>query len=309
MIETQPDLELSVAEAERVLEAWLEAPVVCSEIRRLDGGLVNSVFSLQFDRPPHRAVIKVHGTGSDDLAAEARSLRYLRTETACPVPAVYSQDSSGQLIQHAFLLLEHIPGVCLKNLELDAGERADLDTQLAEILLELHSHKGTTWGDVGSAPSSATWADLFVDRLAEARRYPMIAERMSPQRLELVDAAIAVAPSVLSESGVPTLVHGDVWDGNLIVRSDGGRWRIAGLLDPGAHYADVELELAYLEVFDSRRDALFARYTSRSPLRPGYERRRRFYWLRTALIHVALFGDEFFREYTVRTAKAIVGEA
>ena len=307
VIEAQPDLELSVAEAERLLEAWLATPVACSAIRRLEGGLINSVLQVEFDRPPHRAVIKLHRTDSDDFAAEARSLEHLRTESACPVPAVYLHDSSGELIPHAFLLLEHIPGVCLKGLELDSDERADIDTQLADVLLELHSHTGRSWGGVSTPSSAASWGDLFAARLAEARRHPAVAERMSPRELDLVDRAIAAARSALSESGEPTLVHGDVWDGNIIIRRERGRWRIAGLLDPGAHYADVELELSYLEVFDVRRDALLAAYTRHSPLRPGYDRRRLFYWLRTALIHVALFGDDFFRQFTARTAKAIVG--
>lgn len=117
------------------------------------------------------------------------------------------------------------------------------------------------------------------------------------------------AEAVLADAGVPTLVHGDVWEGNLIVRREAERWRLVGLLDPGSEYADVESELAYLEVFDHRRDALFAAYTARRPLRSGYERRRLFYWLHTALVHVALFGDPFFREYAARVAAAIREQA
>ena len=84
------------------------------------------------------------------------------------------------------------------------------------------------------------------------------------------------------------------------------RWRLTGLLDPALEFADVESELAYLEVFDVSRAAFFSAYAARQPLRPGYERRRLFYWLHTALVHVGLFGDAFFREFTARTAASIV---
>ena len=50
MIELQPNLELTIEEAERVLQAWLDVPVSCSSIRRLEGGLVNTVLRLDFDR-------------------------------------------------------------------------------------------------------------------------------------------------------------------------------------------------------------------------------------------------------------------
>ena len=43
---------LTTTQAECLLEAWLAAPVVCSETRRLEGGMVNTVLQLEFDRLP-----------------------------------------------------------------------------------------------------------------------------------------------------------------------------------------------------------------------------------------------------------------
>ncbi len=305
MIELQPDLDLTTAQAERLLDAWLVGPVVCSEIVPLQGGIVNSVFRLEFDRPPHRAVVKIHGRDGDTFAAEARALEYLGAETACPVPSVYLHDSSARLIPYSFLLIEDVPGVCLKSLDLEPSERADIDVQLADVLGELHDHRGRGWGGVDTDDTSETWADLFAARLAAARAHPAVAERLAADVLARVDEAIDLARPALRDPGRPTLVHGDVWDGNLMVRRENGRWRLTGLLDPDLQFADVEFELAYLEVFDTPREAFFAAYADRQTLRPGYERRRLFYWLHTALVHVALFGDEFFCHFTARTADSI----
>jgi fructosamine-3-kinase len=137
----------------------------------------------------------------------------------------------------------------------------------------------------------------------------MLEERLSRDVLALVDEAIELAPEALRDTGPPTLVHGDVWDGNLIVHREHGRWRVVALLDPAVEYADAEMELAYLQVFDASRDVFFAAYTTRHGLRPGYEHRRRFYWLHTGLLHVALFGDDVFSEFTARTAEAICRDA
>jgi fructosamine-3-kinase len=306
VIELQPDLELLPAQAERLLEAWLGDPVACLEIGRLEGGMVNTVLRLDFDRPPHRAVVKLRRPDGDAFAAEARSLEYLRSETACPVPTVYLKDSSARLIPYAFLLLEHLPGVCLKGLDLEPAVRADVDAQLAEVLAELHEHRGAGWGAVASGDGSGEWADLFTARLLEARAHPPVAVRLAPDVLASVDEAIKLAPSALRDAGAPTLVHGDVWDGNMVVRRADGHWRLTGLLDPDLQFADVEFELAYLEVFDGPRESFFAAYTKHQALRPGYEERRLFYWLHTALVHVALFGDEFFCNYTARIAETIV---
>ncbi len=306
MIELQPDLNLTIAQAERLLHTWLAGPAVCSKILPLEGGLVNSVFRLEFDQPPHRAVVKLHGSDGDTFATEARALEYLNTETDCPAPRVYLQDSSARIIPYAFLLMEEVPGVCLESIQLEPAERVAIDVQLADILSELHSHRGSKWGGVDTEATAPTWADYFGTRLAEARNHPAIAERLGPSILGQVDEAIELTEQALRSTGTPTLVHGDVWDGNLMVRREDGRWRLTGLLDPNLHFADVEFELAYLEVFDTSREAFFTAYTKHHKLRPGYERRRLFYWLHTALVHVALFGDEFFCRFTARTAEKIV---
>jgi fructosamine-3-kinase len=305
VIDLQPDRRLTRAQAESVLEAWLGVPVTCSDIIALKGGMVNSVFRLQFDREPHRAVIKVHGAGDDTFTAEARGLDHLRVETACPVPRVHAVDDSARLVPHAYLLLEDIPGVCRAAADLGTSERSDVEVQLASVLSELHDHTGQHWGEVRAGSADVSWADVFSARLAGARAHPELPRRLPQETLAEVDLSIDLCRAALGDAGRPTLVHGDVWDGNMMLERRHGVWRIAALLDPDLQFADVELELAYLEVFDADRRSFFDAYTDSHPLRSGYEHRRLFYWLHTALVHVALFGDQFFCDYTSRTLDQI----
>lgn len=304
MIELQPDLELTTTAAERLLAPWLGQSVHCSTVTRLKGGMVNSVFLLDFDRPPHRAVVKLHDNRTDTFATEAHALEYLRSHTSCPVPDVYVHDGAADVVPFAYLLLEHVPGVCLDHVDLEPADRAQIDRRLARVLAELHAHTGAGWGRVGDEAAGA-WADVFVSRLLAVRDAAAVTGRLGAEVLARVDAAIAAAPAALQDAGLPTLVHADVWDGNLMGHHDGREWHLTALLDPDLQFADAELELAYLEVFDTPRDAFFAAYRQLRTIRPGYERRRLFYWLHTALLHVALFGDEFFQDYTARTTEQI----
>ena len=308
MIELQPDLALTSEEATRVLSAWMQRPVVCSAVERLKGGMVNSVFCLEFDQAPYRAVIKLHSAGTDDFEAEAVALRYLRGQTSCPVPEVYHNDASGSLLSAAYLLLEHIDGVCLQNVDLDPGRRRQVDEQLAHILGRLHSIAGPGYGHVHQMDAGLAddWASLVVARLAELRAEPAVVDRLDSDVLAAIDGALEMAPAGLADAGPPRLVHGDVWEGNIMVREVEGEWRIVALLDPNLQFAPAELELAYLDVFDNERSDFFAEYHKTHDRSPGYERRRLFYWLHTALVHVALFDKEFFRQFTARTAARIV---
>ena len=311
MFNIQTQITLTFAQAETILQAWLNRPVACIEIVPLKGGMINTVLRLAFDQPPYKAVIKLNSPdagGPHALDKEAATLRYLHENTRFPCPQVYDEDSTGSRLPFAYLLIECLPGDSLWRIS-EAGlvkpsDLADLDRQLARLLLELHSHTRLTFGKPGE-PGERRWADLFVPRLQEVRARPEISQRLSKSVLADVDYAVDRAADVLDAQGVPTLVHADVWAGNIIVQQNGAGWQITGLVDPGGEYADVELELAYLESFNNSRPAFMEVYTRQHPLRPGYEVRRMMYWLLTYLIHVMLFGDQQYLDMTANLAAEI----
>ena len=284
--------------------AWLEQLVTCKDILRLHGGMINTVLRLEFDQPPFSAVIKLN-SGENNFSQEAQALDYLHAHTRFPCPRVYLQGRSAGLIPSAFLLLETIPGDSLAGLNLPVAVYDEIDRQLAEVLLELHSHTRLSFGEINEQPGKERWPDIFILRLLEVRGEAGVETRLSRSVLDDVDYAIRMAETALQDQGVPTLIHGDIWDGNVIVHHENGNWRLVGIVDPGLHYADVEAELAYLEVFNTRHKAFFETYTACRPLRPGYSQRRSFYWLHTALVHVSLFGDPHYCDFTAGTAAAI----
>jgi fructosamine-3-kinase len=228
---------------------------------------------------------------------EASSLCYLRGTARFPCPEVYLEDSSARSIPYTFLLLETLAGSHMWELPLPVDDRQHIERQLAEVLLGLHSHTRDTFGAIGDVAAQVSWADVFLPRLREVRAEPMLDARLPTAVLLDVDRAIGQAGQALSEQGQPTLVHGDLWAANVIVQNSARGFQLSGIIDPNAQYADAELELAYLEEFSHvAGPTFFAAYHTVRPRRPGYERRRLFYWLHSYLIHVWLFEDQIFRD-------------
>lgn len=298
-------LSLTTDQASRVLEGWLGKPARCTQILPLTGGMLNTVLQLQFDHAPFTAVIKLN-VPAQGFGREEAALRQLR-EAGFRCPEVYAADSSARSLPHAFLLMETLPGQHLWNVALSDDERKHIDQQLAEALLVLHAHTRATFGGI-EGPGPSRWAEVFMPRLHAVRRQPELEARLPPAVLRGVDAAIERAGRALSEQGPPTLVHGDLWAANIIAAQTPQGWRLSGCVDPKTEYADVELELAYLEEFSCVVGPHFmAAYSGRSPLRDGYEHRRLFYWLFSYLEHVWLFEDAIFRDKTAEVVARIVG--
>jgi fructosamine-3-kinase len=303
MDELQTDLTLTYDQANQILSSWLGTRARCSRIEPLDGGMINTVLRLSFDRDPCSAVIKLNAPGTS-FVEEAQGLRHLHVR-GFPCPEVYVEDRQADLVPYSYLLLESVPGVHMGQAPLTESDRERIERELAEVLVDLHGNTRAMFGGI-TEPGVSQWSEAFMPRMLDVRAQPAVSRRLSPETLSLVDQAIAVAPRLLAAQGAPTLVHSDIWAANIIVRREHDGWHLSGLVDPGAQYADAELELAYLAVFNTVSHAFFETYTARSPLRPDYEARWRVYWLRTYLIHVWLFGDQHYRDMTARVARDLV---
>jgi fructosamine-3-kinase len=90
---------------------------------------------------------------------------------------------------------------------------------------------------------------------------------------------------LLDHDPVPSLVHGDLWAGNVV----DGRW----LIDPAVHHADREVELAYMDLFGRLPRPMWDAYLDAWPLAEGGEQRRPALQLYNLLVHVAIFGRRY----------------
>lgn len=93
----------------------------------------------------------------------------------------------------------------------------------------------------------------------------------------------------LTEPDHPSLLHGDLWSGNVITGKDGHAW----LIDPAAYVGHAESDLAMTELFGRFPRAFYRAYQEAAPLQPGYESRRDLYHLYHLLNHLNLFGGVY----------------
>jgi fructosamine-3-kinase len=252
-------------------------------IAALGGGCIAPVHRCDF-ADGTAAVAKQPARGRT-LECEAWMLRYLRANSALPVPAVLAAAPD-------LLILEY----------LDSGDPLDTraEAHAAELLAALHAISGPHFGferdtligplDQPNPPASS-WLAFFRDhRLLHRARSAHGAGRLPARLLARIEALAARLERWIEEPRRPSLIHGDCWTGNVLVRAG----RIAGFVDPAIYWADPEIELAFSTLFGTFGDAFFARYRELAPLRPGFfEARRDLYNLYPLLVHVELFGGAY----------------
>jgi fructosamine-3-kinase len=84
----------------------------------------------------------------------------------------------------------------------------------------------------------------------------------------------------------PSLVHGDLWYGNMASLTDG----TPVVFDPAVYWGDREVDLAMTELFGGFREEFYAGYNEVWPLDDGYQERKHLYNLYHILNHFNIFG-------------------
>ena len=97
---------------------------------------------------------------------------------------------------------------------------------------------------------------------------------------------------ILTEPPYPSLLHGDMWSGNIMTGPDG--WKM--LIDPAVYVGHAEADIAMTELFGRLPDSFYASYKSAGYIGEGYEDRRDIYNLYHLLNHLNLFGRSYLRE-------------
>lgn len=218
--------------------------------------------------------------------AEAKGLSLLALPNALKVPQVIFVGSAGH---YQFLLLQHIDG---------GVRRGDYWEHFGTRLAAMHKTSSVRFGldhdnYIGSLrqhnDESSTWVDFFItQRLMRQVEVAMNAGRLDIATRRRFDGLFARLPSLLPEEA-PSLLHGDLWSGNLMTTSDGNPC----VIDPAVYFGHREVDLAMTQLFGGFDNRFFDSYNDTFPLLAGYKERLDLYNLYPLLVHVNLFGGGY----------------
>ncbi|MCA1336744.1 fructosamine kinase family protein [Pseudooceanicola marinus] len=247
-------------------------------MRQLQGGDLSEVRLLTLADGSHR----VAKLGSH-ARAEAGMLEAM-ARTGAPVPKVLE-------VRPLMLILEHLP---------ESHALPGAWGRLGRRLRAMHDAPapegaGYGWpedyafgpvpipcGLPGEAPGTATdWPRFW----AEARLLQGI-ETLPMPLARRIEALAQRLPDMLPAAPRPSLLHGDLWAGNLLFGPSGN----VHLIDPACARGDAEVDLAMLHLFGQPGPGFTANYGS---LPPGWGTRRVIYQLWPALVHLRLFGPSY----------------
>jgi fructosamine-3-kinase len=246
--------------------ALLGSPLCRAQV--LAGGDLSQILRIEL-ADGREAIVK----GGPAPGSEAAMLRAIAASGA-PAPAVLAVSGSA-------LVLEAIS---------DDGSLSNAWASLGNALAKLHSSNGPRYGwacdyAFGALAIPNGWMDDWPAFWAERRLLIHCNHVTRPLARRLEELARDL-PNRLPAKAFPSLLHGDLWSGNVLAAGT----EVTALIDPACYHGHGEVDIAMLSLF-GRPSAAF--YEAYGTLEPGHQERLILYQLWPALVHLRLFGDGY----------------
>tara|TARA_A100001011_G_C13934683_1_gene684642 strand:- start:107 stop:715 length:609 start_codon:yes stop_codon:yes gene_type:complete len=173
----------------------------------------------------------------------------------------------------------------------------ETNDDLLNAIISIHSLKSKDYGFVfdtqigGSKQINSqakNWAEFYTDR----RLYYIfnLINKNNPMDKAIntkIDLLIKKIGNFIPNNPVPSLLHGDLWEGNILFKNK----KFAGFIDPGSFYGHNELEVSYLRWFNPKfiDDSFLDKYNDHIKIDKYYLEYEPIYQLYYSLLNVYLW--------------------
>jgi len=251
----------------------------------VSGGCIHQALRVQTKSGKYFFLKQDPGKSTDVFQREAEGLEALRVSGGPVIPDVY-------LIGEEYLLLSDLqPAPRIKDFWRIYGQ------QLAVVHLQHNPRFGFESDNyIGSNPQENSWMEngwvFFRDlRLRNQIKWANDRSLLETKDIHKLENLLVQLPELIPEQPA-SLIHGDLWSGNLIADNSGK----PALIDPAVYYGWAEADLAMTDLFGHYPEDFFKAYTEVNLLEKGYRSRFPLYNLYHLLNHLNLFGRGYLSQ-------------
>lgn len=253
----------------------------------VSGGSINETFRVETDQGVLFVKLNDSSRFPNMFEAERTGLKILsKSSFRVPKPVL-----SGIKDKEQFLILDWIRegnpndnfwndfGICLAQMHTISNEKFGLDASNYIGSLKQSNKKRENWTDFYRD-------ERLLPQMKLAEKSGLLSNRMKLGFDTLFNELHNIYPTEKS-----SLLHGDLWSGNMMVDSEG----FPTIFDPAVYFGHREMDLAMMALFGGFGHGWIESYNEIYSLEPGWQQRIPIGQLYPLMVHVNLFGGSYVR--------------
>lgn len=202
----------------------------------------------------------------DIMKTEVEFYKLASFYTDIPVPTILADDFSGECIPYPYYFMSKLHGMALNKIgDISPAMRKEIYTQKAAMLAKLHSIKGETFGYVSmkNVCEGKSYFESFKVSMHALLEDGHRKKTGFPIREADIIETLDECADAFNEVLIPSMVHFDLWDGNIFVSSKEDL-TIEGLIDfergfygdpsadicQAAGYIDLDVDTYFFDVYN-----------------------------------------------------------
>jgi fructosamine-3-kinase len=273
---------------ESKISSFKKAKIEIVSVQDVVGGCINNSYILK--TTAGNFFLKTNNTKlyNDMFEKEFWGLEKLSETGAVSVPKPLIFGEIGNI---SFLLLEHIES---------SVQRSNFWENFGHSLARLHKYSSVFFGleydnYIGSLRQSNHIHDNWITFFIEERLEPMLklaVDNNKADRKMIRDFSVLFSElETIFPRESPSLLHGDLWNGNYMVSLSGD----SCLIDPAIYFGHREMDIAMSKLFGGFSGAFYFSYNEIYPIEQGWESRLDVCNLYPLMVHVNLFGGNYLQ--------------
>ncbi|MCK9170437.1 MAG: fructosamine kinase family protein [Treponema sp.] len=269
--------------------------VQVAQTDRLSSGGTSKAYGLHLTNGAHIFMKANARKNAGFFTAEAACLAAIASTGKIGTPEVLCTGTDpGEQEGYSFLLLEYVESYSPINSywETFGHELAELHNSDCSGFVREGKYGFIQDNYIGAAEQTNNARNSWVDFYRDCRLAPQFRKAsrcFSGTMQSRITKLLERLDSYIVEPDRPSLLHGDLWSGNVICGPEGKVF----LIDPASYCGCNEADIAMTQLFGGFPEEFYRAYNEVKPQEPGYESRRDMYNLYHLLNHLNLFGAAY----------------
>lgn len=247
-------MELTNYEIKTIIKENFNTDII-SEIKLISGGMFNTTYKICYGENKTEAVLRVGPInrhllmGFEENLMEAEKYVYqLCQNNDVPCSDVLVCDTTKKIIDRDYMIVKYIKSILMSDNNISKEDKGELQKQVGIYMKKFHSIKHNKFGRVSHIVSKIEynlWSECLIAEIDDIINRSQKFNAFSKEEINLIKSIFIKYKDLLDNITIAQLVHSDLWEGNILVNMENGRYKVVAIIDADrAIFGDVDFEFA-----------------------------------------------------------------